>query len=597
MIKQGDRDTRTVIFKLTNNGVPYVVPSGVNVYLSGLRADGSAIIQKLNKNSDGNYPYTFTEYDATIYGRSKCEIKLMEDATDKVLSSMTFVLVVEKSALSDQQIAEAGDSGNLFKELIVALENAKNLQNIVDGLKDDVAGVEALSKEISDNEKVRQENEAVRIQNEEGRINSETQRNDSINDKISSLDTAINSANNLIERVEQTDSTAQRTIKDLDDAIKNLNSSGTGAISLSLPKVSDTMPTDQSVGATWFVLDKDDNSKTISWENTENGTYAFTQSGNKWTSNNKGVKSSTATSSWKITVSENIEYPIKYKVSSEQSYDKFTLTLNGTTIIANGISGSGSEITYNASLTAGEHTLVASYVKDSSTDKNDDCAYIILDPIVTDGSDYYVREIAIKRKDSTSSDAYEHYPISINSEYVKRPDGKSLEESLTEMESEISGGSGSVDITVDETLSKTSMNPIANKPVAEKFDSLETGINSLENATNTNAGKITTLEGKAHTHANSSLLNALSYSDGKLYYDGSLISGGNTDTHTHSNKTVLDLLSVSSGKLYYNGSAVSQSVSVDNSTIRFKGKNSFFAKILCIVMLMVSCGLHAILSS
>ena len=141
------------------------------------------------------------------------------------------------------------------------------------------------------------------------------------------------------------------------------------------------------------------------------------------------------------------------------------------------------------------------------------------------------------------------------------------------------------------------MNPIANKPVAEKFDSLETGINSLENATNTNAGKITTLEGKAHTHANSSLLNALSYSDGKLYYDGSLISGGNTDTHTHSNKTVLDLLSVSSGKLYYNGSAVSQSVSVDNSTIRFKGKNSFFAKILCIVMLMVSCGLHAILSS
>ena len=69
----------------------------------------------------------------------------------------------------------------------MALENAKNLQNIVDGLKDDVAGVEALSKEISDNEKVRQENEAVRIQNEEGRINSETQRNDSINDKISSL--------------------------------------------------------------------------------------------------------------------------------------------------------------------------------------------------------------------------------------------------------------------------------------------------------------------------------------------------------------------------------------------------------------------------
>ncbi len=123
-----------------------------------------------------------------------------------------------------------------------------------------------------------------------------------------------------------------------------------------------------------------DNTNLISWENTSNGTYAFIKEGTKWTSNNKGIKSSTATSAWTIIVTEDTEYSFKYKVSSEQGYDKLTIKLDDTTV-ANAISGIGNEETYTITLTAGTHTLTASYVKDGSSDKNDDCGYVILEDI------------------------------------------------------------------------------------------------------------------------------------------------------------------------------------------------------------------------
>lgn len=123
-----------------------------------------------------------------------------------------------------------------------------------------------------------------------------------------------------------------------------------------------------------------DNTNLVSWENTSNGTYAFVKEGTKWTSNNKSVKSSTATSTWTITLDKDTEYSLKYKVSSEASYDKLTVKLDSTTI-ANAISGAGEEITYTTTLTAGTHTLTATYEKDTSTDKNDDCGYVILEDI------------------------------------------------------------------------------------------------------------------------------------------------------------------------------------------------------------------------
>lgn len=123
-----------------------------------------------------------------------------------------------------------------------------------------------------------------------------------------------------------------------------------------------------------------DNTNLVSWENTSNGTYAFIQEGTKWTSNNKGVQGKAATSTWTITLDKDAEYTLKYKVSSEANYDKLTVKLDSTTI-ANAISGAGEEITYTTTLAAGTHTLTATYAKDSSGNKNDDCGYVVLEDV------------------------------------------------------------------------------------------------------------------------------------------------------------------------------------------------------------------------
>ena len=114
------------------------------------------------------------------------------------------------------------------------------------------------------------------------------------------------------------------------------------------------------------------------WTNTANGdSYKFVQNGGTWTSNNKGVAFSTATSTWTANLEEAETYTLKYKVSSEKDNDVFTLSLDGKNIVT--ASGNGSEVTLKLDLTAGAHTLVATYTKDSSNNGYDDMAYVVLE--------------------------------------------------------------------------------------------------------------------------------------------------------------------------------------------------------------------------
>ena len=117
------------------------------------------------------------------------------------------------------------------------------------------------------------------------------------------------------------------------------------------------------------------------WYNTLNGTYKFVPIGNKFASNNKGVHSSTAESTWQGIFKQNTNFTLKYKVSSESNFDKLTVTLDGVTII-NAISGNGTEQMYTTTLKAGKHILYAKYQKDSSSNTYEDRAYLQFDNAV-----------------------------------------------------------------------------------------------------------------------------------------------------------------------------------------------------------------------
>ena len=112
------------------------------------------------------------------------------------------------------------------------------------------------------------------------------------------------------------------------------------------------------------------NGKPIS-ANGGTGTTAWKVSGDMLVSGNKGKNYSTSTLTLTFTADTAISF--EYRVSSEEKYDKCTITL-GSTTIANAISGDGDWTGYTGTAKNGDQ-LVVTYKKDSSGDKHDDCVY------------------------------------------------------------------------------------------------------------------------------------------------------------------------------------------------------------------------------
>ena len=92
-----------------------------------------------------------------------------------------------------------------------------------------------------------------------------------------------------------------------------------------------------------------------------------------WISNNRGLHSTTATSTW--TAKQDCSVSFRYRVSSESvSYDYLNITAAGTQILAN----TGGSVTTNVlttTLKTGQ-TIIFNYRKDGSNNTNEDCAKI-----------------------------------------------------------------------------------------------------------------------------------------------------------------------------------------------------------------------------
>lgn len=102
------------------------------------------------------------------------------------------------------------------------------------------------------------------------------------------------------------------------------------------------------------------------------GTTAWKVSGDTLMSGSAGKSHSTSTLTLTFTADTAISF--EYRVSSEEKYDKCTITL-GSTTIANAISGDGDWTGYTGTAKNGDQ-LVVKYMKGSSGDNHDDCVYL-----------------------------------------------------------------------------------------------------------------------------------------------------------------------------------------------------------------------------
>lgn len=116
------------------------------------------------------------------------------------------------------------------------------------------------------------------------------------------------------------------------------------------------------------------------WTVSSTDIYYFEQNGDTWISNNQGQNNTSATTTWTVTLPESVNVSIPWSVSSESGYDKLTVTLDSNKMV-NAVSG-GKSGTIETTLSAGTHTLKATYSKDSSGAYGSDCATITLYQIV-----------------------------------------------------------------------------------------------------------------------------------------------------------------------------------------------------------------------
>ena len=99
-----------------------------------------------------------------------------------------------------------------------------------------------------------------------------------------------------------------------------------------------------------------------------NSSYYFKGNGSVFTTNNGGEQSSEAKTT--LTALFDMDISFDYSYSSEENYDKFSLTFAGTKV-ENEVSGVTTNKNYSGKLTAGQ-TIVFTYSKDNSQDKNGD---------------------------------------------------------------------------------------------------------------------------------------------------------------------------------------------------------------------------------
>lgn len=113
----------------------------------------------------------------------------------------------------------------------------------------------------------------------------------------------------------------------------------------------------------------------VDWTLESQGEYYFAQSGNTWTSNNQRISGTVATTTWTVTLENDVYVYIPWSVNSESGCDWLNITIDGVAYVSQSGENSGC---IETRLTAGTHTLTATYSKDGSVDNGSDCATIIL---------------------------------------------------------------------------------------------------------------------------------------------------------------------------------------------------------------------------
>ncbi len=171
-LKQYDYESRYINFHITNNGNPYQLMPDMQAEIKIHKPDGTKIINFANIDCENNYITTkITKQITVLYGILNADISLFQ--TEKLISTMPFLLNVEKSPVQNEDISSAHEYG-VLEDLIIEVQKNEGQRQLNEADRNNAENIRIANENTRiENENVRKENEDARIQNENTRKNNE----------------------------------------------------------------------------------------------------------------------------------------------------------------------------------------------------------------------------------------------------------------------------------------------------------------------------------------------------------------------------------------------------------------------------------------
>lgn len=124
--KQYDHKARHLLINLTNNGVPYTIPSGTIIRFQGTKRDGKQVMSDCPVPINNKIDVELTEQILASEGPMNCEIFLTDNTSH--LRSANFILKIEKAALPRSDIISSDDYQSIDKIKADTLQYKKDAE-------------------------------------------------------------------------------------------------------------------------------------------------------------------------------------------------------------------------------------------------------------------------------------------------------------------------------------------------------------------------------------------------------------------------------------------------------------------------------------
>lgn len=124
-VAQYDINSREIIIQLTDDGKPYYVdPSQVSVRIKYRKSDGKLVVNDIpseNILTDGTIRITLSDQMCASHGNNEAELSLINVSSKQVLHTMHFIVNVEKSVFSDEEVSSK-DEFKSFENALIRFE-------------------------------------------------------------------------------------------------------------------------------------------------------------------------------------------------------------------------------------------------------------------------------------------------------------------------------------------------------------------------------------------------------------------------------------------------------------------------------------------